>query len=123
MHVPRRRLWCEQCGGTRLETLDWLGRYQWVTARFAKACEILLKSTNLQAVAAFYCLDWHTVKAIDKTSLRASIAEPDWTQVRYLAMDEFALHKGQRYGCGRAAQSAGAMDWKWPFARNRPSFL
>ncbi|VVE47511.1 ISL3 family transposase [Pandoraea soli] len=97
LHVPRRRLWCEHCGGPRLEKLDWLGRYQRVTARFAKACEILLKSTNVQAVAAFYGLDWHTVKAIDKASLRASLVEPDWTQVRYLAMDEFALHKGHRY--------------------------
>lgn len=93
----RRRLGCEHCGGPRLEKLDWLGRYQRVTARFAKACEILLKSTNVQAVAAFYDLHWHTVKAIDKAGLQASIAEPNWARVRYLAMDEFALHKGHRY--------------------------
>ncbi|RQS16872.1 ISL3 family transposase, partial [Burkholderia sp. Bp8992] len=97
LHVPRRRVWCDHCGGPRLERLDWLGRYQRVTARFAKACEILLKSTSVQAVAAFYGLNWHTVKSIDKASLQASIVDPDWTQVRYLAMDEFALHKGHRY--------------------------
>ncbi|MCT9074918.1 transposase family protein, partial [Cupriavidus gilardii] len=28
LHVPRRRVWCDQCGGPRLERLDWLGRYQ-----------------------------------------------------------------------------------------------
>ena len=97
LHVPRRRLWCDQCGGPRLERLDWLGRYQRVTERFAKACERLLRSASVQAVATFYELGWHTVKAIDKMRLRASLREPEWSSIRYLAMDEFALHKGHRY--------------------------
>ncbi|HNG82856.1 MAG TPA: ISL3 family transposase [Nitrospira sp.] len=97
LHVPRRRVWCDRCGGPRLEKLDWLGRYQRVTERFAKACEKLLRSASVQAVAAFYELGWHTVKAIDKMRLRASLREPDWSSIRYLAMDEFALHKGHRY--------------------------
>ncbi|WP_230681460.1 transposase family protein [Burkholderia vietnamiensis] len=44
LHVPRRRVWCERCGGPRLEKLAWLGRYQRVTERFAKACEKLAAS-------------------------------------------------------------------------------
>ena len=28
---------------------------------------------------------------------RARVTEPDWSTIRYLAMDEFALHKGHRY--------------------------
>ncbi|CAK0064232.1 transposase IS204/IS1001/IS1096/IS1165 family protein [Burkholderia pseudomallei] len=97
LHVPRRRVWCERCGAARLEKLDWLGRYQRVTERFAKACEKLLQAASVQAVAAFYDLGWHTVKSIDKMRLRARVAEPDWSTIRYLAMDEFALHKGHRY--------------------------
>lgn len=97
LHVPRRRVWCPKCQGPRLEKLEWLGRYQRVTNRFADACEQLLKSANVQAVAAFYGLGWHTVKAIDKARLLASLHEPDWMNIRYLAMDEFALHKGHRY--------------------------
>ena len=97
LHVPRRRVLCERCGGPRLEKLDWLGRYQRVTQRFAEACEKLLQSTSVQAVAAFYDLGWHTVKSIDKMRLRARVAEPDWSRIRYLAMDEFPLHKGHRY--------------------------
>lgn len=84
-------------GGPRLERLDWLGRYQRVTQRFADACEKLLRSSNVQAVAAFYDLGWHTVKSIDKMRLQARVLEPDWSGIRYLAMDEFALHKGHRY--------------------------
>ncbi|AIT28578.1 helix-turn-helix domain of transposase ISL3 family protein [Bordetella holmesii 44057] len=34
--VPRRRVWCEQCGGPHLERLSWLGRYQRVTDRLAE---------------------------------------------------------------------------------------
>lgn len=97
LHVPRRRLWCDQCGGPRLERLDWLGRYQRVTARLARACGQLLQSCTVQAVAAFYDLGWHTVKSIDLARLREAVVEPDWAAIRYLAMDEFALHKGHRY--------------------------
>jgi transposase len=35
LHVPRLRVWCEHCGGPRLEKLRWLGRYQRVSERFA----------------------------------------------------------------------------------------
>lgn len=97
LHVPRRRVWCDHCNGPRLERLDWLGRYQRVTERFAKACEVLLRSASVKAVAAFYDLGWHTVKAIDKMRLQARLQEPNWQAIRYLAMDEFALHKGHRY--------------------------
>jgi len=97
LHVPRRRVWCDRCGGPRLERLEWLGRYQRVTARLAQACGHLLRHCTVQAVAAFYDLGWHTVKSIDKARLREAVAEPDWSNIRYLAMDEFALHKGHRY--------------------------
>ncbi|KAF1036219.1 MAG: hypothetical protein GAK33_04222 [Burkholderia lata] len=97
LHVPRRRVWCERCGGPRLEKLPWLGRYQRVTERFAKACEKLLQAASVQAVAAFYDLRWHTVKAIDKMRLQARVAELDWSTIRYLAMDEFALQRGHQY--------------------------
>lgn len=129
LHVPRRRVWCERCEGPRLEKLAWLGRYQRVTDRFAKACETLLQAASVQAVAAFYGLGWHTVKSIDKSRLRARVAEPDWSTIRYLAMDEFALHKGHRYatvvvdpirrqvlwiGAGRSRETARAFFEQLP---------
>jgi len=95
--VPHWRVWCEQCCGSQLERLDWLSRYQRVTDRLAEACSRLLRATNVQAVAQFYGLGWHTVKALDKARLSAELEAPDWTSIRYLAIDEFALHKGHRY--------------------------
>ncbi len=70
-----------------------------------------LQAASVQAVAAFYELGWHTVKSIDKMRLRARVAEPDWSTIRYLAMDEFALHKGHRYVVeGRHGLYAGGLQ-------------
>lgn len=57
----------------------------------------VLRSCTVKAVAPFYDLGWHTAKSIDKARLREAVVEPDWSGIRYLAMDEFALHKGHRY--------------------------
>lgn len=54
--VPRRRVWCVQCGGPRLEKLSWLGRYQRVTDQLAEAVSQLLVSSNILAVARFFQL-------------------------------------------------------------------
>lgn len=109
--VPRRRVWCEQCGGPRLEKLSWLGRYQRVTNRLAEAVSQLLVSSNILAVSRFFQLSWHTVKALDKALLRQSVPDPDWSQIHYLAMDEFALHKGHRYATVVVDPVRGQVLW------------
>lgn len=95
--VPRRRLWCEHCGGPQLEHLDWLGPYRRVTRRLEEAVSRLCTAMSLRQVAEFYGLSWHTVKAIDKAALGARLGEPDWSGIECIGMDEFALHKGHRY--------------------------
>ena len=95
--VPRRRLWCEHCGGPHLEELDWLSPHRRVTRRLEDAVSRLCGAMPLSQVAQFYGLGWHTVKAIDQAALQRQVSEPDWTDIEYLGMDEFALHKGHRY--------------------------
>jgi transposase len=61
--------------------------------------------------------------------LQASLREPDWPEIRYLAMDEFALNKGHRFakvavdpmgqqvlwiGQGRSRQTARAFFQQLP---------
>ena len=95
--VPRRRLWCEHCGGPHLEELEWLSPHRRVTRRLEEAIGRLSQVMPLKQVAAFYGVGWHTVKAIDQALLQQQVNEPDWRSIEYLGMDEFALHKGHRY--------------------------
>ncbi len=95
--VPRRRLWCEHCNGPHLEELDWLGAHRRVTRRLEQAIGRLARMMPIKQVAAFYDIGWHTVKAIDKYMLNQQLPDIDWHNIHYLGMDEFALHKGQRY--------------------------
>lgn len=74
LHVPRRRVWREHCKGPSPEKLDWLGRYQRVTERFAKACERRLQAASVQAVAALYDSGRHTVTKVT--------VAPRWSSIR-----------------------------------------
>ena len=51
----------------------------------------------IQHVVQLSGLHWHTLKQLDKQRLARTVAEPDWSRIRRLVMDEFALFKGHRY--------------------------
>jgi transposase len=42
-------------------------------------------------------LNWHTVKEIDKDYLKKHYSKPSLKNVQYIAIDEFAYHKGHKY--------------------------
>ncbi|WP_211106788.1 ISL3 family transposase [Nitrospirillum viridazoti] len=94
--VPRRRVLCGQCG-PRLERLDWLERHARVTRRLAESVVRLCRALPVKQVAAFFGLDWHTVKEIDKRALQRSLDPVDLSGIDLLAMDEFAIQRGHRY--------------------------
>ena len=43
--VPRRRVWCEQCGGPRLEKLSWLGKMDATSLKNKVAASIVAISS------------------------------------------------------------------------------
>lgn len=53
--------------------------------------------TQMRHVAQFYGLAWTTVKRIDKRHLERELGPVDLEDVRVIALDEFAIHKGHRY--------------------------
>lgn len=93
---PRYRVACPSCG-PKVEALPWLSRWARVATRLADSIVRLCKVLPVQHVAAWYGLDWDTVKALDKAALATRLLPVDLSQVTVIAMDEFALRKGHRY--------------------------
>ena len=87
---------CPACG-PKLERLSWLPPWSRVTLRLAESVARLCKVLPIKHVAEFYDLGWDTVKGIDKQWLQRTLGEPDLSNLTQLALDEFAIRRGQRY--------------------------
>ena len=96
LSVPRRRVLCPRCG-PKLERLSWLDRHARVTRRLADSVALLCRALPVKQVAAWFGLHWSTVKALDKRALERALDPPDLSGIEVLAMDEFAIQRGQRY--------------------------
>jgi len=94
--LPRARVLCPTCGPT-IEAVSWLDRYQRMTTRLADAIARLCEATSLTQVAQWFGVGWDTVKQIDARALTRRLGAVDFSDVRLLAIDEFALHRGHRY--------------------------
>lgn len=94
--LPRLRLVCSRCG-PKLERLDWLEPYARVTSRLALSVARMCKVMSVRHVAAYYGLDWDTVKQIDCRHLERELGPVDLAGVVAIGMDEFAIQKGHRY--------------------------
>jgi transposase len=96
---PAARVTCPRCGPTA-EQLAWLDRYQRMTTRLAETIAHLAQAFGIRAVAQRFHLGWDTVKQVHHRALLAwlgPMAAADFSRVRRIAIDEFALHKGQTY--------------------------
>lgn len=96
LRLPIRRLDCLRCGRV-VEKIDWLPSRSRITLRLQAWVESLLPLLPISHVSQLTGLHWHTIKAIDKRRLQASVASFEPGDARRLVMDEFALHKGHRY--------------------------
>jgi transposase len=94
--LKRFRAACPACG-PKVERLSWLELHARVTNRLAESVARLCRDATVQAAAEFYGLGWDAAKAIDKAYLERTLGEPDLSNLTLLALDEFALKKGQRY--------------------------
>lgn len=96
LEVAVRRVACPQCG-VRVEQIDWLDGRRHMTLALRRYAEALVRILPVKHVAELLGLHWHTIKQIDLQRLQREVIEPDRSRLRYLLMDEFALHKGHRY--------------------------
>ena len=57
----------------------------------------MLRFATVQDVSSYFKVSWNTVKRIDKENLQRHYSKPKLKHVKYLAIDEFAVHKGHKY--------------------------
>jgi transposase len=108
--VPLARVACPACGPT-VEALPWLDRYARMTRRFAESVARLAQLLPIAQVAAWFGLSWDTVQAIDQAALEARLGPVDFTGVRRIVIDEFAIQKGHRYATVIAEPETRRVLW------------
>lgn len=97
LEVEYRKIWCPECGGVRVEHLDFADASKRVTHRLARYVHDLCKLMTVSDVAEHLDLDPKTVKAIDKPFLEEQFGQTVAGNLRVLAIDEIAIRKGHRY--------------------------
>jgi transposase len=96
---PHARVQCPRCGPTS-QQLSWVDRYQRMTTRLAETIARLAQVFGIKSVATLFHLGWDAVKQMHARALTARLgpmAAADFSRVRRIAIDEFAIHKGQTY--------------------------
>jgi transposase len=91
-----RRVSCKRCG-PKTEKISWLPTRSRQTWRLIRQVESMCTEQPVKHVSNRMGLPWHTVKRIDKARLLRELPLVDYSKLRRLVMDEFALHKGHRY--------------------------
>jgi transposase len=92
-----RKVFCPHCQGIYIEDLEVFHPYLRVTTRLARYIYQLCSFMTVSEVARHLGIDWKTVKNIDKFYLERDYGQPDYKDLRILAVDEISIRKGQNY--------------------------
>lgn len=112
LQVEHRKVWCDGCGGVRVEHLEFVDASARVTHRLAAYAAQLCKcGLSVTAVADHLDLDPKTVKAIDKAALEVEFGETRYEGLRRLAIDEIAVRKGHSYMTVVLDYDTGRVVW------------
>ena len=85
------------CGYRGIEEVSFLGKYQRVTKRLADFVCKMCERMSISDVARTLCLDWKTVKRIDKENLKSTIKGLENSNPKRIGIDEIASQKGHNY--------------------------
>lgn len=106
-----RKLRCSVCGYVAVEKVDFIAPCARVTNRMARYVHELCKMLSVAEVARHLCLDWKTVKEIDKAFLGEKYGETNYDGLSILAVDEIAVKKGHHYMTVVLDYKTGRVVW------------
>jgi len=110
--IEYRKIWCDACGGVRVEQLEFVDAAQRVTNRLAAyAVQLCNRGLSIQAVASHLNLDPKTVKALDQAALEVECGLTRYDGLVRLAIDEIAVRKGHSYMTVVLDYDTGRVVW------------
>jgi len=97
LQVTIQRVWCRRCEAVQQVKLGIADPFRSYTRAFERYALDLCRSMTIQDVARHLRVSWDVIKDIQKRHLRKKFGRPSLKDVRFLAIDEFAVAKGHRY--------------------------
>lgn len=88
---------CGSCGQVLREPILFADGKRRFTRRLSRYVVDLCGIATIKHVAGLLGMSWDVVKEVYKESLRKRLKKRSLRGVRYIAVDEFAVHKGHRY--------------------------
>lgn len=95
--IDVRRTKCRITGKVKTEKLDFLSRVNGYTKRFAYYVGKRCQSACIKSVADELCLDWKTVKELEKEYLEYKLTLVDNSSPKAIGVDEISISKGHSY--------------------------
>lgn len=97
LDIEVRRVYCKVCGKVKREKLDFLDDNPLYTKRFAWFVGRRCRQSSIKEVAKELNLDWHTVKELDKQTMRIQLARAGTPAPKVIGIDEISIRKGHAY--------------------------
>jgi len=88
---------CMVCGKRQQEPIDFAGSSSRHIRAFGRFMVMLCGITTIKQAARFLGVGWDLVKDAFKAELKRRHKKRPLKEIRYLAVDEFATHKGHKY--------------------------
>ena len=103
LQVTIHRIYCQVCQATSYENPDFLPYPKSrITRSLARTILELRREMSLSAIAAFYGVDWDTIKALEKNWLAKKFRRIRMSEVRIIGIDE--IHVGHEWIEGKRRQ-------------------
>lgn len=92
-----RRILCRNCRKVKREQLEFLADNPFYTKRFAYYVGRRCRTATIKDVAKELKLDWHTVKELDKQSMKVQLSHAGKPKPKVIGIDEISIRKGHTY--------------------------